>query len=185
MTKVSRPMRTHLDIISDLNAELLANGFEYEFKALKNEVSHHFTATELIGEVGSLLLKMQQKESIKNSVGGLIDEFVQYSKNAGIHSTPSKTYSLQQKELIIDGNQFSDLKGFFNEIGAILTEGNKWGKNWNALNDILHSGFIKTEYGEPFILIWKNSEKSKGELQDYLDLVDLIREHQHIDLRLE
>lgn len=74
------------------------------------------------------------------------------------------------------------MKGFYNEIGAQLTENNDWGKNWNALNDILIGGFIKTEYGEPFRLLWLNSKKSQSNLAEYNEIVELIKEHDHIEL---
>jgi RNAse (barnase) inhibitor barstar len=61
----------------------------------------------------------------------------------------------------------------------------KWGKNWNAFNDILKGGFVKTEYEEPFRLTWKNSHVSRNRLEDFNDIVDLIGSHKHIELVLQ
>lgn len=89
------------------------------------------------------------------------------------------------KKFEIDGNDFYDLNGFYDAIGVQLVENNEWGKNWNALNDILYGGFVKTVYEEPFKLIWNNSELSKSRLKDFQDIVDLINKHEHIELQLK
>jgi RNAse (barnase) inhibitor barstar len=178
-------MRTHLDIIKDISYKLYDKGLDYEFKSFNNEVSRHLNSTELIGEVGSVLLKMSQKAALNDLIGDMIIEFIDYADKCGIRLIPSKFYSLDQKVFEIDGTDFSDLKGFYNSIGQQLVDQNKWGKNWNALNDILKGGFIKTEYGEPFKLIWKNSEISKSNFEDYKDIINLIRENDHIDLELK
>jgi RNAse (barnase) inhibitor barstar len=68
-----------------------------------------------------------------------------------------------QKKLIIDGNHFSDLAGFYNEVERNLTKDLDWkiGRNLDAYNDVLRGGFGVHEYGEPITLTWINSEKSK------------------------
>ena len=68
--------------------------------------------------------------------------------------------------LTIDGLNFSDLEGFYDEIDRVLTKDLDWktGHNLNAFNDLLRGGFGVHDYEEPFILIWKNSAKSKLEL---------------------
>ena len=70
------------------------------------------------------------------------------------------------KVLTIDGNNFSDLEGFYNEIDKILTKDLDWetGHNLDAYNDLLRGGFGVHEYGEPIVLKWLNYEKSKREL---------------------
>lgn len=90
-----------------------------------------------------------------------------------------------RKVFYIDGQNFKDLEGFFEAIGSQLVENNNWGKNWNALNDILRGGFLKSEYEEPFVLIWRNSDYSKKILEDYDDIVKLIESHSHIELMLK
>jgi RNAse (barnase) inhibitor barstar len=178
-------MRTHKEILQDIYNLLLEKGFEYEFKSLKNEEANQYTSTELIGEILSVLLKMNEKITINKSIGHLITEFNKYANQRGIYPQASKYYSIEQKEFDIDGNNFTDLKGFYNAIGNQLVDKNDWGKNWNAFNDMLRGGFIKTEYGEPFILRWKNAEISKSKLEDFQDFIDLIKEQEHITLLLE
>ena len=43
------------------------------------------------------------------------------------------------KEIIIDGNNFSDLEGFYCEIDKVLTRNLTWetGHNFAAFNDLL------------------------------------------------
>ena len=62
----------------------------------------------------------------------------------------------------IDGNNFSTLDGFWDEISDRLIPGSEWGRNLDAFNDILHGGFGTPENG--FILIWKNSALSRQRL---------------------
>lgn len=91
---------------------------------------------------------------------------------------------MNKKEFHINGNDFSEIEGFMNSIGDQLVENNDWGRNWAALNDILWGGFVKTDYEEPFKLIWLNSNISKVNLDDFGDIVELIKEHKHIELEL-
>ncbi len=76
------------------------------------------------------------------------------------------------KILTIDGNNFSDLNGFYDEIDKILTKDLDWktGHNLDAYNDLLRGGFGVHEYGEPIVLRWLNYEKSKCELGNDLIL---------------
>jgi RNAse (barnase) inhibitor barstar len=62
----------------------------------------------------------------------------------------------------IDGNKFSTLEEFYEEISSILIPGTYWGKNLDAFNDLLRGGFGTPEEG--FILVWENSEISKKKL---------------------
>jgi RNAse (barnase) inhibitor barstar len=178
-------VRTPIEILNEIYSQLEKANLIYELKSLRNEASHHFMPSEFIAEVGSMLLSMNMKKDVNLAIGHLIKEFTEYSIANGIKSQPSKFYSIEQKRFEIDGKNFTDLKGFYNSIGDQLVENNEWGKNWNALNDILLGGFIKTEYAEPFILTWKNSDLSKINLEDFEDIVKLIRQHEHIELELK
>lgn len=97
--------------------------------------------------------------------------------------------------LTIDGANFSDMEGFYNEIDRVLTKDLDWntGHNLNAFNDLLRGGFGVHDYEEPFKLIWLNSAKSKVDFQRsfpgeptsmFEELIAIIREHQHIELTL-
>lgn len=75
------------------------------------------------------------------------------------------------KTFTIDGNNFSDLEGFYDEIDKILTKDLEWktGHNLDAYNDLLRGGF-EVHDEEPIVLKWLNYEKSKRELGDKLIL---------------
>jgi RNAse (barnase) inhibitor barstar len=66
-------------------------------------------------------------------------------------------------EIVIDGNNFDDLEGFYCEIDRVLTKDLNWktGHNLDAFNDLLRGGFGVHEYGEPILLRWKNYDKSR------------------------
>lgn len=82
------------------------------------------------------------------------------------------------KRIVIDGNNFSDLEGFYNEIERVFTNNLEWkiGRNLNAFNDILRGGFGVHEYEEPFILVWENIKKSKTDL-GYLETAKYLRKN--------
>jgi RNAse (barnase) inhibitor barstar len=64
------------------------------------------------------------------------------------------------KQLIeIDGSRFDSLSGFWNEISTRVIPGHEWGRNLDALNDILRGGFGTPEGG--FRLRWVNFQRSK------------------------
>ena len=88
------------------------------------------------------------------------------------------------KTIIINGNSFSDLKGFYNEIDRVLTKDLDWktGHNLNAFNDLLRGGFGVHEYEESVKIIWKYFSESKKVLENNLieKIVEIIFEHKHI-----
>lgn len=90
-----------------------------------------------------------------------------------------KTYEL-------DGNNISTKEAFYEEFTrkVITTGGQWWGRNLDALNDVLRGGFGTPKEG--FILIWKNATFSQKGLGDYFDqIVSVFKEHKDIELKLE
>lgn len=73
---------------------------------------------------------------------------------------------MKKKTIIINGENFSDLESFYDEIDKVLTKNLTWqtGHNLDAFNDLLRGGFGVYEYKEPINLIWKNTLKSKADL---------------------
>lgn len=61
----------------------------------------------------------------------------------------------------IDGERFSTLEEFFNEVDHVLRLGG-WGHNLDAFNDVLRGGFGTPEEG--FTIQWKNHKLSRERL---------------------
>jgi len=76
----------------------------------------------------------------------------------------------------IDGARFATLAGFYEEVSRVLVPDTYWGRNLDAFNDILSSGFGTPEEG--FTLRWKNHELSRQRLPEFETLVEIIREHE-------
>ena len=70
------------------------------------------------------------------------------------------------KNIVIDGDKFSDLEGFYSEIDKLLTKDLEWktGHNMNAFNDLLRGGFGAHEYGESIHIKWIHFAKSRQDL---------------------
>ena len=60
----------------------------------------------------------------------------------------------------IDGRAFDDLPGFYDEVSRkLVAPGQVWGRNLDALNDVLRGGFGTPEGG--FVLCWRHSLRSR------------------------
>ena len=86
----------------------------------------------------------------------------------------------------INGNKFSNQKGFYREVESKMTSGLNWkiGQNLDAFNDVLCGGFGIHEVDEKYILNWHRSEKSKSELKYFERIIEIIKEHENIELQL-
>lgn len=73
---------------------------------------------------------------------------------------------MNKQTIIINGNNFTDLESFYDEIDRVLTKDLDWdtGHNLDAFNDLLRGGFGVHEYEESIRLIWENISKSKSAL---------------------
>ena len=82
------------------------------------------------------------------------------------------------KVFILDGNKFSNIEEFYNEIDTLLTKDLdfKTGHNLNAFNDLLRGGFGVHEFNEPITIKWINYKKSKKDLGDetILDILEIM-----------
>jgi RNAse (barnase) inhibitor barstar len=65
-------------------------------------------------------------------------------------------------EYVIDGGRMGSLDEFYDEISRVLIPGQEWGRNLDAFNDVLRSGFGTPERG--FTLRWTNSAVSRATL---------------------
>ena len=73
---------------------------------------------------------------------------------------------MDKQTIIINGDNYTDLESFYDEIDRVLTKDLDWdtGHNLDAFNDLLRGGFGVYEYEEPIKLIWKNISKSNTDL---------------------
>ncbi len=78
------------------------------------------------------------------------------------------------------------MKGFYREIESKMTFGLNWKieRNLNAFNDVFYGGFGVHDVDEKYILKWHQSEKSKYELKYYDQIIEIIKEHENIELQL-
>jgi RNAse (barnase) inhibitor barstar len=92
---------------------------------------------------------------------------------------------MDKQTIIINGDNFSDLESFYDEIDRILTKDLGWdtGHNLDAFNDLLRGGFGVYEYEEPVKIVWTKFSESKKKLGDELadTILEIIGDHQHID----
>jgi RNAse (barnase) inhibitor barstar len=92
------------------------------------------------------------------------------------------------KEIIIDGNNFSTLPEFYEEVENKLTKGLDWkiGRNLDAYDDVLRGGFRVHHYKEPISIKWINGGKSKADLGELFDkIIAITRAHEHIELQIQ
>lgn len=70
------------------------------------------------------------------------------------------------KRITIDGNKFSDITTFYDEMEKLFTKNLDWkvAHNLDAFNDILYGGFGKFTSMDMVKIQWKNAFKSKEEL---------------------
>lgn len=78
------------------------------------------------------------------------------------------------------------MKGFYREIESKMTFGLNWkiGQNLDALDDVLVGGLGVHDVDEKYTLKWNRSEKSKSELKYYDRIIEIIKEHENIELQL-
>ena len=82
-----------------------------------------------------------------------------------------------REEFVIDGGNFSTMKGFYDEVERVFTFNldYKIGRNLDAFNDILRGGFGRHEYGKPILIKWLKYKKSMRNLgADTMELIEGI-----------
>lgn len=81
-------------------------------------------------------------------------------------------------EVVLDGDRFDDLDGFYDEMERLLTKNLDWkpGHNLDAFNDLLRGGFGGHEYGEPLRIRWLHYERSREMLgvETTLRLIEIM-----------
>ena len=71
----------------------------------------------------------------------------------------------QRRQIVIDGENFSDLEGFYAEASRLLgSPDDKPIRSMDAFNDLLRGGFGDIAAGEDLAVCWKNADKSREDL---------------------
>jgi len=100
-------------------------------------------------------------------------------------SRQAKKKTMDEHTIIIDGDNFSDLESFYDEIDGVLTKDLDWetGHNLDAFDDLLRGGFGVYEYAEPVKIIWTKFSESRKKLGNELidTLLEIIAAHNHIE----
>ncbi len=67
------------------------------------------------------------------------------------------------KIFIMNGRNISSIEEFHDEVQNVLCpKFTRYGRSWNAFNDILRGGFGTFELGEKIIIIFKNKRNTKA-----------------------
>src|ERR1044071_4318874 len=87
----------------------------------------------------------------------------------------------------IDGARFRDLQRFYDEIEKCVLQGERWGRNLDAFNDILRGEFGSLP--REFRLEWVNSGLSRARLPEtgkgsFAQLLEIIGGHSNVELVL-
>lgn len=97
-----------------------------------------------------------------------------------------------REKFIIDGRNFSTLKGFYDEVEQVFTFNLDWkiGRNLDAFNDILRGGFGRHPYGAAILIQWLYYEKSERELgahqmNEIIEIILLDKDNSGHDCILE
>ncbi|HMG81553.1 MAG TPA: hypothetical protein VK559_00830 [Ferruginibacter sp.] len=78
-------MRSHQEILSDIDATLAANGFEAERSTVQDEIDSSRTNAEICMNCGLTLLTFQkERPAVEACIGELIKEFIRYCSANGI-----------------------------------------------------------------------------------------------------
>ena len=100
---------------------------------------------------------------------GDVKDLLPGSRKHGRHEArpadPEKHVDEERRQVVIDGEHFSDLAGFYAEASRVFgsPEGSPI-RSMDALNDVLRGGFGEHETYEPLEIRWLNAEKSREDL---------------------
>ena len=72
----------------------------------------------------------------------------------------------RRRTIVVDGEHFSDLRGFYQEMDRLLQSGETENptRSMDALNDLLRGGLNSPTVFEPLAIRWIHSEKSRRDL---------------------
>lgn len=95
---------------------------------------------------------------------------------------------MKRMSIIFDGNNFSDIESFYNEVTRVFNPvSGVDGRNLDALQDLLWGGMGLHEFKQPIEIHWLNSTKSRKDFGyfNYRKLVKTMRQVPHVNVSLE
>jgi RNAse (barnase) inhibitor barstar len=96
---------------------------------------------------------------------------------------------MHKQTITINGDNFSDLESFYDEIDRVLTKDLDWqiGHNLDAFNDLLRGGFGVYEYAEPVNIVWTHFSDSMDKLGSELidTILEIVADHDHIEFEIK
>lgn len=91
----------------------------------------------------------------------------------------------QKKTFILKGEKIKSLDSFYDEAQEVLCGGWKgFGRNLDALNDILRGGFGAFDCNEEIVVIWKNFHLSSS-FKDKKKIIEVFQERENVEFRTE
>ncbi len=161
------------------------------------EISHikqfpqvHYDEIAWIAEE-EYLYGQDEKEELQQYLLNYLHQFKEFKAFLPGQCYNPTTYS--KTIYTLDGNRITTIDEFYDEITRIIFPELDWGRNLDALNDILNGGFGTPAEG--FIIVWKNSQYSKKQMDNktFDTLTSIINDHKPgdnydkdtVELRLE
>jgi RNAse (barnase) inhibitor barstar len=91
---------------------------------------------------------------------------------------------MSQTIIEIEGSKIMDLESFYNEIHALFCpKFNYFGRNLDALVDVLRGGFGVFPLGDKVDIIWKETKANRN-LSKYSTIIDIFEASGH-NFRIE
>ncbi|WP_338731360.1 hypothetical protein [Mangrovimonas cancribranchiae] len=87
---MTQQTKNHLEILKEIIALLKNNGLKTEQIQLENEIAESSTGGEICMRSASLLLSLNQQEKIKNVIGQLTSELIDYCHLNGLEPLPKE-----------------------------------------------------------------------------------------------
>ena len=87
---MTQPTKNHLEILKEIIGLLKKNGFKTERILLENEISESSTGGEICIRSTSLLLTLNRQEKIKEVIGQLTSELIDYCHLNGLEPLPKE-----------------------------------------------------------------------------------------------
>ena len=118
----------------------------------------------ITGGVGGVLGYLISTKIPEGYYRGDVRALLSGYKQQGRHFA-DKTPEDGRREIVLDGEDFSDLQGFYKEVSRLLGAPDEEPvRGMDAFNDLLRGGFGDVKAGESLRIVWKNADKSRADL---------------------